>query len=113
MDYVFKLGLEVGNDEYIILCITGSRSMSGFLSYSMSGFSSRRKPKKMIGLNRVKDFLLLIIIMKSSEILTNFVYKRRHNLFSELENGKITRSLLSFYLLRFFLRKRFATFISS
>ena len=57
----------------------------------MSGFSSRRKPKKMIGLNRVKDFLLLIIIMKSSEILTNSVYKRRHNLFSELENGKITR----------------------
>ena len=47
--------------------------------------------KKMIGLNRVKDFLLLIIIMKSSEILTNSVYKRRHNLFSELENGKITR----------------------
>ena len=35
------------------------------------GFSSRRKAKKMIGLNRVKDFLLLIIIMKSSEILTN------------------------------------------
>ena len=67
----------------------------------------------MIGLNRVKDFLLLIIIMKSSEILTNFVYKRRHNLFSELENGKITRSLHSFYLLLFFLRKRFATFISS
>ena len=32
----------------------------------------------MIGLNRVKDFLLLIIIMKSSEILTNSVYKRRH-----------------------------------
>ena len=58
----------------------------------MSGFSSRRKAKKMIGLNRVKDFLLLIIIMKSSEILTNFVYKRRHNLFSELENGKITRT---------------------
>ena len=55
----------------------------------MSGFSSRRKPKKkMIGLYR-----LLIIIMKSNEILTNFVYKlkRRHNLFSELENGKITR----------------------
>ena len=46
----------------------------------------------MIGLNRVKDFLLLIIIMKSSEILTNFVDKRRHNLFSELENGKITRT---------------------
>ena len=46
----------------------------------------------MIGLNRVKDFLLLIIIMKSSEILTNSVYKRRHNLFSELENGKITRT---------------------
>ena len=93
MDYVLKLGLEVGNDEYIILCITGSRSMSGFLSYSMSGFSSRRKQKKMIGLNRVKDFLLLIIIMKSNEILTNFVYKlkRRHNLFSELENGKIAR----------------------
>ena len=47
----------------------------------------------MIGLNRVKDLLLLIIIMKSNEILTNFVYKlkRRHNLFSELENGKITR----------------------
>ena len=46
----------------------------------------------MIGLNRVKDLLLLIIIMKSHEILTNFVYKlkRRHNLFSELENGKIT-----------------------
>ena len=40
----------------------------------------------MIGLNRVKDFLLLIIIMKSSEILTNFVYKRCHKLFSELEN---------------------------
>ena len=61
----------------------------------MSGFSSRRKAKKkMIGLNRVKDFLLLIIIMKSSEILTNSVYKscgRRHNLSSELENGKITR----------------------
>ena len=48
--------------------------------------------KKMIGLNRVRDFLLLIIIMKSSEILTNFVDKRRHNLFSELENGKITRT---------------------
>ena len=58
----------------------------------MSGVSSRRKPKKKkIGLNRVKVFLLLIIIMKPSEILTNFVYKRRHNLFSELENGKITR----------------------
>ena len=57
----------------------------------MSGFSSRRKPKKMIGLNRVKDFVLLIIIMKSSETLSNFIYKRRHNLFSELENGKITR----------------------
>ena len=58
----------------------------------MSGFSSRRKPKKMIGQNRVKDFLLLIIIMKSSEILTNFVDKRRHNPYSELENGKITRT---------------------
>ena len=46
----------------------------------------------MIGLNRIKDFLLLIIIMKSSEILTNFVDKRRHNPFSELENGKITRT---------------------
>ena len=58
----------------------------------MSGFSSRRKPKKKkIGLNRVKDFLLLIIIMRSSEILTNLVYMRRHNLFSELENSKITR----------------------
>ena len=43
---IFKLGLEVGNDEYIILFITGSRSTSGFLSFSMSGFSSRRKPKK-------------------------------------------------------------------
>ena len=50
----------------------------------------------MIGLNRVKDFLLLIIIMKSSEILTNFVDKRRHNLFSELENGKITRTTALF-----------------
>ena len=58
----------------------------------MSGVSSRKKTKKKkIGLNRVKDFLLLIIIMKPSEILTNFVYKRRHNLFSELENRKITR----------------------
>ena len=57
----------------------------------MSGFSSRRKPKKMIGLNRVKDFVLLIIIMKSSETLMNFIYKRLYNLFSELENGKITR----------------------
>ena len=46
---------------------------------------------KMVRLNKVKDFLFLIIIMKSSEILTNSVYKRRHNLFSELENGKITR----------------------
>ena len=51
-----------------------------------------QEAKKMIDLNRVKDFLLLIIIMKSSEILTNFVDKRRHNLFSELENGKITRT---------------------
>ena len=51
-----------------------------------------QEAKKMIGLNRVKDFLLLIIIMKSSEILTNFVDKRRHNLFSELVNGKITRT---------------------
>ena len=58
----------------------------------MSGFSSRRKGKKIIGLNRVKDFLLLIIIMKSSKILTSFVDKRRHNLFPELENGKITRT---------------------
>ena len=40
----------------------------------------------------VKEFLLLIIIMKSSEILTNFVDKMRHNLLSELENGKITRT---------------------
>ena len=72
----------------------------------MSGFSSRRKPKKMIGLNRVKDFLLLIIIMKSSEILTNSVYKRRHNLFSELENGKITRKPSLFLSSSiFFLRK--------
>ena len=71
----------------------------------MSGFSSRRKRKKIIGLNRVKDFLLLIIIMKSSKILTSFVDKTRHNLFPELENGKITRtpalflhSSISFYL---------------
>ena len=49
-------------------------------------FQVAGRQKKMIGLNRVKDFLLLIIIMKSSEILTNFVDKRRHNLFSELEN---------------------------
>ena len=69
----------------------------------------------MSGLNRVKDFLLLIIIMKSSEILTNSVYKRRHNLFSELENGKITRkpSLFLASSSIFVLRKRFATFISS
>ena len=46
----------------------------------------------MIGLNRIKDFLFLIIITKSSEILTNFVDKRRHNPFSELEKGKITRT---------------------
>ena len=58
----------------------------------MSGFSSRRERKKIIGLNRVKDFLLLIIIMKSSKILMNLVDKRCHNLFSELENGKITRT---------------------
>ena len=36
--------------------------------------------------------------MKSSEILTNFVYKRRHNFFSELENGKIRRKLSLFPL---------------
>ena len=30
LDCVFKLGLEVGNVDYIILSITGSRSMSGF-----------------------------------------------------------------------------------
>ena len=58
----------------------------------MSGFSSRRKRKKIIGLNRVKDSLLLIIIMKSSKILASFVDKRRNNLFPELENGKITRT---------------------
>ena len=29
--------------------------------------------------------------MRLSEILTNFVCKMRHNLFSELENGKIRR----------------------
>ena len=46
----------------------------------------------MIGLNMVKEFLLLIIVMKSSKILTNFVDKMRHNLFAELENGKITRT---------------------
>ena len=28
--YVLKLGLEVGNDEYIILCNTSCRSKSGF-----------------------------------------------------------------------------------
>ena len=68
----------------------------------------------MIGLNRVKDFLLLIIIMKSSEILTNSVYKRRHNLSSELENGKITRKPSLFLPSSIFvLRKHFATFISS
>ena len=65
----------------------------------------------MIGLNRFKDFLF--IIMTSSEILTNFVDKRRHNLFSELENGKITRNPSLFLSSSiFFLRKRFATFIS-
>ena len=73
-------------------CVTRLLQHERFLSYSMSGFSSRKKPKKMIGLNRVKDFLLLIIIMMSSEILTNFVDKRRQTLFSELENGKITRT---------------------
>ena len=52
--------------------------------------------KKLIGLNRVKDLLLLIIIMKSSKILMNFVDKRRHNLFSERENGKITRTTALF-----------------
>ena len=69
-------------------CVTrvAERLHEQFLSYSTSGFS-----KKMIGLNRVKDFLLLIIITKSSKILTSFVDKRRHNLFPELENGKITR----------------------
>ena len=68
----------------------------------------------MICLNKVKDSVLLIIIMKSSEILTNYVYKRRHNLFSELENGKITRKPSLFLLSSIFvLRKRFATFISS
>ena len=30
LDYVLKLGLEIGNDEYIILCNTSCRSMSGF-----------------------------------------------------------------------------------
>ena len=91
-DYVLKLGLEAGNDEYIILCGKGFPQHERFLSYSMSSFSSRRKRKKIIGLNRIKDFLLLIIIMKSSKILTSFVDKRRHDLFPELENGKITRT---------------------
>ena len=41
--------------------------------------------------------------MKASQILINFLYKRRHNLLSELENGKIIEgSLHSFYLLVFF-----------
>ena len=54
----------------------------------------------MIGLNRVKDLLLLIIIMKSSEILTNFVDKRRDNLSSELEiKARLQGRLYSFYLL--------------
>ena len=66
-----------------------------------------------VRLNKVKDFLFLIIIMKSSEILTNSVYKRRHNVFSELENGKITRKPSLFLPSSIFvLRKRFATFIS-
>ena len=41
--------------------------------------------------------------MKSSEILMNFLYKRRHNLVPELENGKIIEgSLHSFTLCHFY-----------
>ena len=68
----------------------------------MSGFSSRRKPKKMIGLNRFKDFLLLIIIMKSSEFLTKLFIRGVTTFSLNLKMARLQGSLHSFYLLLFF-----------
>ena len=43
----FQLGLEaVGNDEYIILCNTGSRSMSGFKVLAWVAFQVAGSQKK-------------------------------------------------------------------
>ena len=68
----------------------------------MRGFSGRRKPKKMIGLNRFKDFLLLIIVMKSSEFLTKLFIRGVKTFSLNLKMARLQGSFLSFYLLFFF-----------
>ena len=70
----------------------------------MSGFSSRRKPKKMIGLNRFKDFLLLIIIMKSSEFFTKLFIRGVTTFSLNSKMARLQGSLHSFYLFQTGLR---------
>ena len=56
----------------------------------------------MIGLNRFKDFLLLIIIMKSSEFLTKLFIRGVTTFSLNLKMERLQGSLHSFYLLLFF-----------
>ena len=59
----------------------------------------------MIGLNRVKDFLLLIIIMKASEILTNFQWQEASQPFLwtwKWQDYKDALTLSTFFYIFFF-----------
>ena len=56
----------------------------------------------MIGLNTFKDFLLLIIIMKSSEFLTKLLIRGVTTFSLNLKMARLQGSLHSFYLLLFF-----------
>ena len=56
----------------------------------------------MIGLNRFKDFLLLIIIMKSSEFLTKLFIRGVTTFSLNLKMARLQGHLHSFYLLLFF-----------
>ena len=66
--------------------------------------------KKMIGLNRVKDFLSLIIIMKSSEILTQLFIRGVTTFSLNLKMARLQGSVHSFYLLLFFSSKTLCHF---
>ena len=65
----------------------------------------------MIGLNRVEDFLLLIIIiMKSREILTQWFIRGVTTFSLNLKMARLQGSVHSFYLLLFFSSKTLCHF---